>query len=164
MTITLEQTAEIHPTMHHGVYQIWLQKVTAHLNGQKMTRMLLNHHKEALMNDRVTALIGPNKEICELVVAEDTRSAMMNFQVTSAIHELFCQLLISWTSWPRPWLLQQAAAVNSSHQQQNVHLKHTSLCHRVWRSCSQPAASEGSTIKYLIQPHMLLPPNFSLFF
>lgn len=92
-----------------------------------MTRLLLNHHEQALMNDTVTTLIGSKEEICGLVVAEDTRSAMMNFQVTCAIHELFCQLLlISWTSWPRPQLLQQAVAVNSSHQQQNVHLKHTS--------------------------------------
>lgn len=127
MTITLEQTAEIHHTMDHRVYRIGLHLVTAQLSGQNMTGLLLNHQEQALMNDTVTTLMWSKEEICELVVAEDSRSAIMSFQVTSAIHGLFYQLLpISWTSWPRPQLSQQAAAANSSPQQHNMHLKHTS--------------------------------------
>lgn len=151
MTITLEQTAEIHHTMDRRVYRIWLQKVTAHLNGQKMTRLLLNHHELALMNDTVTTLIGSKEEICELVVAEPW----------SGHDELPGHLCYPWTilsmAADKLDLMAQASTFTTgcccelqpaaTQRASKAHL----LCYRVWRSCSQPAASEGSTIRHLIQ-------------
>ena len=131
--------------MYHLVYQVWLQKVAAHHNGQRMMDCYYTNTNRPQWRAQSLLWLGATEEIRGLALAEGTRLATLSFQVAYAISRLSRQsLLISWTLWPRPLLLQQAIAVNFNHQQQDENPEHTSSAMvRVSKSCSQLPIAES---------------------